>query len=259
MTYRDLGRHVLGAASIIFGVVAIIWHDFNTPWEQLNVIGNAAFREFLMYVLAVAQIAGGIAIQWRSVARVAALVLGVVYLIFALFFIPGIIAKPAVYNSYGPFFEDFSIFVGALIIYTAGTTYSSDLAKALQTGRILYGICTVSFTLEQAFYLSATAQFVPKWIPPGQMFWAVLTTIAFALAAIALLSGRQALLASQLTTIMIAGFGLLLWLPAFVATPGHFTWAANAQNLAIASGAWILTDYLRLAERKSHSIPSVAV
>src|SRR5579864_6705 len=184
MMYRDLGRHVLGAASIILGVVAIFWHDFNAPWEQLNLIGNAAFREFLLYVLSVAQIAGGIAIQSRSMARNAALALGAVYLIFALVFVPGIVAKPAVYNSYGPFFENFAIFVGALIVYTVGTAYSSDSAKALQTGRILYGICTISFTLEQAFYLSDTAQIVPKWIPPGQMFWAVLTTIAFAVAAI---------------------------------------------------------------------------
>ena len=255
---RDLGRHMLGAASIIFGAVAIIWHDFNAPWEQLNLIGNAGVREFLMYAFAVAQLAGGIAIQWRSMTRVAAAVLGAVYLIFALAFIPGIIAKPAVYNSWGPFFENFAIFVGALIIYTVGTTYSSDSAKALQTGRILFGICTVSFTLEQAFYLTDTAQLVPKWIPLGQTFWAVLTTLAFALAAIALLSGWQALPASQLTTVMIIGFGLLIWLPALFATPSHFVWAGNAQNLAIASGVWILTDYLRLAERKPRSIPSAA-
>jgi len=37
--------------------------------------------------------------------------------------------------------------------------------------------------------------------------------IAFALAAIALLSGWFALLASRLTTAMIIGFGLLVWLP----------------------------------------------
>jgi hypothetical protein len=49
----------------------------------------------------------------------------------------------------------------------------------------------VSFTLEQLAYLSGTAEFVPKWMPPGQMFWAVVTTIAFTLAAVALLSGRS--------------------------------------------------------------------
>ncbi len=103
----------------------------------------------------------------------------------------------------------------------------------------------VSFTLEQLFYLTATASFVPKWAPPGQMFWAVTTTIAFALAAIALLSERSALLASRLLTVMLIGFGLLVWLPAPFANPHSLiSWAGNAQNLAITGSAWIVADFL---------------
>jgi hypothetical protein len=99
--------------------------------------------------------------------------------------------------------------------------------------------------LEQLFYLSATADFVPKWIPPGQMFWAITTTIAFALAAIALLSGRSALLASRLLTAILIGFGLLVWLPALFADPHKLiNWAGNAENRAISGAAWIVTDFL---------------
>lgn len=98
--------------------------------------------------------------------------------------------------------------------------------------------------LEQVFYLRATADYVPKWIP-GQMFWAITTTVAFGLAAIAILWGRQALLAARLLTAMILLFGLLIWLPALFADPhSHFNWAGNAQNLAIGGSAWILADYL---------------
>ena len=82
------------------------------------------------------------------------------------------------------------------------------------------------------------------------MFWAVVTTIAFALAAVALLSGHFALLAARLTTAMIVGFGLLVWLPAPFAEPHNLTsWAGNAENLAIAGAAWIVADYL--GERRS--------
>jgi uncharacterized membrane protein YphA (DoxX/SURF4 family) len=99
--------------------------------------------------------------------------------------------------------------------------------------------------LEQLFYLSGTAAFVPKWIPPGQMFWAIATTIFFALAAIALFSGRSALLASRLLVAMLVGFALLVWLPAPFADPHKLiSWAGNAQNLAITGAAWIVTDYL---------------
>jgi hypothetical protein len=74
-------------------------------------------------------------------------------------------------------------------------------------GRILLGICTASFTLEQAIYLNATANLVPKWLPPSQMFWAVTTTVLFALAAVALLANRIALLATRLLTMMLVIFG----------------------------------------------------
>ena len=77
------------------------------------------------------------------------------------------------------------------------------------------------------------------------MFWAMTTTIALALAAIALLSGRSALLASRLLTVMLIGFGLLVWLPApFVEPHKIVSWAGNAQNLAITGAAWIVTDFL---------------
>ena len=69
--------------------------------------------------------------------------------------------------------------------------------------------------------------------------------IAFALAAIALLSGWFALLASRLTTAMIIGFGLLVWLPRpFADSHQLINWVGNAQNLAIAGAAWIVCDFL---------------
>jgi uncharacterized membrane protein YphA (DoxX/SURF4 family) len=118
-------------------------------------------------------------------------------------------------------------------------------ATMARIGYVLFGICVVSFTTEQFVYLSGTAAFVPKWIPPGQMFWAITTTIALAFAAISLLSGRSALLASRLLTAMLIGFGLLVWLPAPFADPHKMiNWAGNAQNLAITGAAWIVADFL---------------
>jgi hypothetical protein len=77
------------------------------------------------------------------------------------------------------------------------------------------------------------------------MFWAIATTIFFALAAISLFSRRHALLASRLLTAMLIGFGLLVWLPAPFADPHKLiSWAGNAQNLAITGTAWIVADYL---------------
>ena len=112
-------------------------------------------------------------------------------------------------------------------------------------GRILMGLCATSFTLEQAIYLHATASLVPKWIPPNQMFWAVTTTVLFALAALALLTNRMALLAARLLTAMVVIFGLLVWVPLVVSDPrNHTNWSEFAETFAIAGAAWILADLL---------------
>ena len=246
MTRYDLGRHVYGLAAISFGVVAFTWHEFN-GWEQIRPLGNVPHREILLYIVAAIQLCGGIAIQWRRTARAGALALGAIYFAFALLWVPIIAAQPRIYDNWGNFFEQFSLLSGALIVYAlldqGGLKRTARLAR---TGYVFFGICVISFMLEQLFYLSMTAQFVPKWIPPGQMFWAVATTIAFAMAAIALLSGRVALLAARLLTAMIVGFGFLVWLPAPFADPHKLiNWAGNAENLAIAGSGWIVTDYLR--------------
>jgi uncharacterized membrane protein YphA (DoxX/SURF4 family) len=240
-----LGRHVFGSAAVAFGVITLVWHDFNT-WQQIRALGNVPHREVLVYLAAAIEIFGGVAIQWPRTARVGAFALGSLYLVFALLWVPHIVAEPLVFDRWGNFFEQFSLVSGALIVYAlCSTSDSKRPATAARIGYLAFGICVISFTMEQLFYLSGTASFVPKWIPLGQMFWAIATTLAFALAAIALLSGRSALLASRLLLAMLIGFGLLVWLPMPFADPHKiFNWVGNAQNLAITGAAWIVADFL---------------
>ncbi|HEY2117664.1 MAG TPA: hypothetical protein VGH37_00645 [Candidatus Acidoferrum sp.] len=245
MTRIYLGRHIYGLAAVAFGIITFVWHDFNT-WQQIQALGNVPHREILAYIAAAIEIFGGVAIQWPRTARAGAFALGFIYLVFALLWVPRIAAEPGVFDRWGNFFEQFSLVSGGLIVYgSLRSSASQGPATAARLGYIIFGICVVSFTIEQLVYLSGTASFVPKWIPPGQMFWAITTTIAFALAAIALLSGRSALLASRLLTAMLVGFGLLVWLRApFVDPHKMFNWVGNAQNLAITGAAWIVADFL---------------
>jgi uncharacterized membrane protein YphA (DoxX/SURF4 family) len=240
-----LGRYVYGLAAVAFGIITLVWRDFNT-WQQIQAFGDVPHREILVYLAAAIEIFGGVAIQWPRTARAGAVALGSLYLIFALLWVPRIVAEPRVFDRWGNFFEQVSIVSGAMIVYGSLSPRNSERrATAARLGYLFFGVCVVSFTAEQLLYLSGTASFVPKWIPPGQMFWAIMTTIAFALAAIALLSGRSALLASRLLTAMLVGFGLLVWLPTPFADPHKmFNWVGNAQNLAITGAAWIVADFL---------------
>jgi len=230
----NLGRHVFGVATLTIGLITLAWHDYN-DWPQLR---------FLVYVASAAQIVGGAAIQFRRTAKTGAIVLGAGYLGFVFLCLPAIVTAPLVYNSWGNFFEQFSLLTGAAIVYARlSSAWAHENLNRI--ARILLGVCTVSFTLEQAFYLSATANLVPKWIPPGQMFWAVTTTVLFAFAAVALLANRMALLATRLLTMMLVSFGLLVWVPLVVSDPhNHTNWSEIAETFAIAGAAWILADLL---------------
>jgi hypothetical protein len=109
--------------------------------------------------------------------------------------------------------------------------------------RLGLGVCAISFTLSQMFYLRVTAELVPKWIPPNQMFWAILTTIAFALAAIAILINRQARLAIRLMTLMLALFGVLVWIPRLIARPkAHLNWSEFGLTFLITGASWMVAD-----------------
>jgi hypothetical protein len=234
-----LGRHVFGLAAIAFGVMTLNWH-------QIDQLGNISHPEILIYIVGIVELIGGFAIQWQRTVRLGAIILGGVFSIFSLYWIPQIIKVPLSFGYYGNFGEQFSIAIGGVFVFAS--TISSHPDKAVKIERsayISYGICVITYSLYQLFYLKYTASLVPKWIPPGQMFWTVTTTIAFALAAIALLSGRSALLASRLLTIMLITFGLLIWVPACVIHPHEMSnWVENASNLAMAGSAWIVMDYL---------------
>jgi hypothetical protein len=230
----NLGRHVFGVAALAFGLITLAWHEYN-DWHQ---------PRYLLYAAGAAQILGGAAIQFRRSAKMGAVILGAIYLVFALLCVPQIVATPRIYNSWGNFFEQFSLATGAVIVYARlSSACSGDMLNRI--GRLLFGLCTASFTLEQAFYLPATASLVPKWIPPTPMFWAIATTVFFALAAIALLTNRMPLLAARLLTMMLVIFGLVVWVPLLLSAPhSHTNWSETAETFAIAGTAWILADLL---------------
>ncbi|MBV9232912.1 MAG: hypothetical protein JO030_02615 [Candidatus Eremiobacteraeota bacterium] len=137
-----------------------------------------------------------------------------------------------------------------------GAVRSMALARGARLG---LGLSTVSFTLAQVMYLHETASAVPRWIPPNQMFWAILTTIFFALAALAILVNVRALLAIRLLTAMLAGFGLLVWVPLLVAhRPVHGFWSEFALTVLIMGAAWVVGDAITPYGARDYRFPAAA-
>ena len=237
------GRIVFGASAVLFGVIALMWHDADT-WQNLQHIWSLPFGALIGGCLMTVLIAGGIGMQYPRTAHLASVILGVVYLCFSLACIPDIIAASNVYDRYGgSFFQFFSLLCGAIALYAAT---EANAGRAIAFGRLAHrglGVCALSFALGQILLPRDTASLVPKWIPPNQMFWAILTTIAFALAAIAILINRQARPTTRLMTLMPALFGVLVWVPHLLAHPeAHFNWSEFSLTCLIAGAAWMVAD-----------------
>src|ERR1700676_1472366 len=130
----NLGRNVFGAGAFAFGVITLAWHDYN-GWH---------LPRYIVYPAAAAQIFGGAAIQFRRTAKTGAVVLGAVYLVFALLFVPRIAAPPKIYDRWGNFFEQFSLVTGAAIVYARLSSAWAPETRN-QISRMLFGICAASF------------------------------------------------------------------------------------------------------------------
>jgi hypothetical protein len=234
-----MGRYVFGGAALLLGVASLVLHGQLISNWQLP--GGAAF----IVVTSVAQIIGGAALLFRKTNVLGAIVLGAVYLAFTLTFVPGVVVQPGVYASWGNVFYQLALVVGSAVAYGLASPSVPFAATLCRGAVVLFGLCNISFAIEQVEFLARTVSLVPKWIPPNGMFWAIATTIAFGLAGIALVVGYKSLLASRLLALMLLVFGVTIWIPILVADPKlHRNWSEGLETFAIAGVAWLVADLL---------------
>ncbi len=235
------GRILFGASAVLFGVIALMWHDADT-WQGLARIWKLPLGRPIGDVLMIAQMAGAIGIAFPRTARIASIVFGSAFAIFALDRIGGIVLQPTFFPQYDAFAEVCSYVCGAIAVYASTDTNAAQAAVLARIARIGLGLCSIAFTVAQIIFLQDTARLVPAWIPPNQMFWTILTTVAFALAAVAMLINRQAKLAMRLMSLMIVLFGVLVWVPIVIMHPSHNFWSEFAINFLIAGAAWVTAE-----------------
>jgi uncharacterized membrane protein len=255
--FSNAGMCAYGATAIALGAIGLVWRDFATDWQR---VGPAVpHRELLAYLAALTEITGGLAIFWRRTALAGTVLLTLLYVVFVSLWVPRILAAPTTYDNWGNFFEELSLVVGGLVLCAALSPRGSARANLEVFISRMYGICVISFGLAHFIYLRPAATFVPRWIPPGQLFWATTTGACFLLAAASILTGIQAVLASRLLTIMIVGFEVLVWAPRlFTAPHDHFSWSGNGICLVLAAAAWVVADSIRKQrEEITHALSSV--
>ena len=239
-----LGVRVYGAAAVALGLVGLAFGDFASVWQPVP--ATVPGRTVLAYLVAAALVAAGLAIQWRRTARLGAVALTGLYgLGVLLLHLPRVVAHPISFSPYAGVAEQMALVAGGVLAaaLTADLTTTAR-ARLIKTGEVIFGVCLIAFGVAHFADLPDTAAYVPKWLPPGQMFWAYATGVAHLAAAVAILSGVLARLAARLLTAMFIGFGLLVHFPNLLADHSHFNWAANAINLTLIGAAWVLVDAL---------------
>jgi uncharacterized membrane protein len=244
----NLGICAYAAGAIFLGVVGLRSGDFATNWQR--VVPTIPFREPLAYLTAVIELTAGLALLWRRTARVGALTLTLFYFVFALLWVPKMLATHTDFDPTGNFFEEFSLVVAGAVLFAQFSPAGSAIARRESLFARLLGLSAISFGVVHIYDMPGLANFVPSWIPPSQVFWCYATTIGFFAAALAILTGIMAPLASRLLTVEIVSFELFVWIPSLMANPHqHFFWGANGISVAICGAVWAVSDSICRAKR----------
>jgi uncharacterized membrane protein YphA (DoxX/SURF4 family) len=237
----NLGIYVYAAGAIFLGLLGLISGDFAATWQ--HVVLGAPFHGPLAYLAALIELAAGLALLWPRTARTGAITLTIVFSVFTLLWVPKILENPRIFDPIGNFFEELSLVIAGAVLFTSLSPSGSSLARRDPLFARIYGLCAISFGVGHIVAMPGLLAWIPKWLPPSQLFWAYVTTIGFFLAAAAILSGILAPLASRLLTGEILCFEILVWVPFLAANPqGHFYWAGNAIDIAMIGAAWVVSD-----------------
>jgi uncharacterized membrane protein len=258
MRIASVGHAFFASTMIGLGILGLVKGNFTPVWDPVP--KGLPAHLALAYLCAVISLACGIGLLWQRTAALAARVLLVWLLLWWLLFrVPAIFRAPMVEGSWFNAGETAVMIAGAWVLYTwfAADWDKQRLAFAtgdtgLRIARVFYGLALIPFGLGHFAYLKETARMVPAWLP-WHVAWTYFFGVTFILAGIAVLIGVYARLAAALSTVQIAMFTLLVWIPIVAAgSKSAFVWSETILSVALAAGAWVVTDSYR-------SIPWLAV
>lgn len=251
-----IGAYVFGIASAASGVLNLIWGEFERNHQPLQAWGDwIAGIRVLAWIGAVWLIAGGLAVLWKKTALAGAVALTILYGLFTLFPMPRYVIAPR-YIGYslgtylgvtGSVAEQLVLLLGAGILWGECSARGSLPPCLGSIVRWAFGLCVIFFGLGQLISpgYQMTVQMVPKWMPLGGSFWAILTGICFLLAGIAIALNVLGATAARWLGIMLLVFSALVLVELPFADPhDHVSWGANAYNLTVVGAAWIMAEWL---------------
>jgi uncharacterized membrane protein YphA (DoxX/SURF4 family) len=231
--------YALGA--ILLGAIGLYFHDFALTWQPVP--AGIPARALLSNLSGLLLIVGGGAILTPRGRVGGALLLTAFYGIWVvLLHGPIVLADPGAFYKWNGVAESLMLTTGGIALL-AGTA-TGMRGKLATIARLGAGACAICFGSTHLVYAKPTADFVPAWIPPNQLFWAWATGLGYIAAGLALVSGIKARLAATLMTGMMASFVLLLHAPRVFASPdSHVEWCMIAVASSLTGASLLVRKY----------------
>ena len=244
--------HVLFAAAMIWlGAWGLSKGDFVQVWQPVPKWVPA--REALAYLCGLISLAGGIGLLWRRTAALSARVLFASLIIWLLVLrLPNLFFQTPLVLVAWTFSSTAVMAAAAWVLYVsfAGDSDRQRLGliadhRGVRIARALYGLSLVPFGLAHFMYVDATTVLIPGWLP-WHVAWAYFTGAAFIAAGLAVAVGVFARLGATLSTLQLALFGLIVWVPRVLAgSVTDFQWGEFVVTCALTAGAWVVADSYR--------------
>lgn len=200
MRAPNLVSRFFSATLIAIGIYSLISVQFVAFWAPLVPVPSQ-----LKWISGAASLLGGLGLQQRKTAHIAASILLATLVIWlALFKAPAIFAAPLIAASWESMAETLVITAAVLCLFNVST---SD-----HVARLLAGSAMCLFGIAHFAYIAQTAALVPKWLP-AHVVLVYFTGAVFVISGAALILGIAARKFTILVVIQMGLFTILVWLP----------------------------------------------
>jgi uncharacterized membrane protein len=224
------GLFAIAAASL--AILSLCYGDFAPMGQSLP--AWIAGREIWVYGAALLVLGASAGLCFARTALPSALTIGAYLAIWGLICAPAIVSQPLSIGTWYGFCEALTALVGAWILYSMlrwqsrGSGMPIASARAVRAAQVLFGLTCVFYGWSHFVYAEYTAGMVPAWLPV-RLGLAYFTGLGHLAAGIGIIVWVLPRLAATLEAIMMSLFGLLVWVPSFLAQPRP-AWATPPQN-----------------------------
>lgn len=241
------------------GVLALVYGDFALVWQP--VASWVPGRTALAYASGGLMLAGGVGLLFRATAAWSMRVLFPYLIAWTLLKMPGLIMKPQIEDSWLGFGELAVLLAGGWVLFArlADLREGSRLQFAtgengMRIAKYVFAIWVIPIGLSHFFYVQATINLIPAWIP-FRTFWAYLTGAGHIAAGLGVLFSVVPRFAAAAEAAMLSIITLVVWATAIHAAPRiRLPWTAFWISWAITAAVWVLA--LNISAKKVSDGPS---